>query len=88
MKNTCETCGHNRETTEPLGWDELNCFTIAMFPDTLTVITNAEQEDVEKALATIGERHANGEGCNLDALLQEQGFVCLISGTELVEIFC
>lgn len=86
MKDTCETCGHDSEINDPVGWDELNCFTVAMFPDTLTVITNAEQADVEKALVTLGERHEKGEGCNLDALLQELGFVCMVSGMKPVEI--
>lgn len=67
----CFQCGSPDECNA-VSWEDLNSFKVHIFPDTLTVVTNATKEDVLNALFR--------SKMNLDDALRKQGFTCLISG--------
>ncbi len=62
---------------ESLSWEQLNAYRLDVFPDNLTVITNANPQDFVAACVQFHQEHQTGSGPAIEEILRSSGFAAV-----------
>jgi len=67
-------------------WDEIKVYHFFIYPDALVVLTNANQEEFNKAVIEVRASHVSGEIKNIDDVLRDAGFICLAGDNDKAQV--